>query len=194
MLKDFIVSAVLPYTAYLILTAQGVPMVMALALGAVFPILSIVIAYIKSRRLQAVGVLTLSASVASITAGLYFQTPFLILAKGSLITGAMGLAFGLSLLLPRPLIFYLATSGDSEKSKKSEALWQNQPGYRRLMRFITWVWCFGLLAEALLRLALIPLLPVSVFLPLSEVMWMAAFALLTVWSWHYGRAGLKTNS
>ncbi|MCM2291270.1 hypothetical protein NAC44_02875 [Allorhizobium sp. BGMRC 0089] len=194
MLQDFIVSAGLPYVTYLILTTKGVPLVTALAIGAVFPVLSILLAFVKSRRLQAVGILTLSGTIASIIGSLYFQSPYLALAKGSLVTGMIGLAFGASLLFPRPLVFYLATSGDASERQKGETLWQSKPPYRNIMRFITLVWCLGLLGEALLRLVLIPLLPVAVFLPLSEVMWMAAFGLLTVWSWRYGRNRMRREA
>jgi hypothetical protein len=45
----------------------------------------------------------------------------------------------------------------------------------------------ALLCEAGLRLVLIPLLPVEIFLLVSEVMWLAFFALLMAWSYRYGR-------
>ncbi|HBF29137.1 MAG TPA: hypothetical protein DDW73_05900 [Rhizobium sp.] len=47
--------------------------------------------------------------------------------------------------------------------------------------------CVALLCEAGLRLVLIPLLPVEIFLLVSEVMWLAFFALLMAWSYRYGR-------
>jgi hypothetical protein len=186
MLKDIVVSAGLPYLAFLILSSHGVSTVVALAVGAIFPIGSIVIAFVRSRRIQAIGILTLSATVGSVITSLYFNSPYLALAKGSLITGCVGLVFGLSLFAPRPLIFYLESS-DAEGRARAETLWQTAPQFRKTMRFITGVWCVGLLGEAGVRLALIPLLSVEVFLPVSEAMWIVCFALLMAWSVRYDR-------
>jgi hypothetical protein len=54
------------------------------------------------------------------------------------------------------------------------------------MRRLTWIWGVALIGEATLRLLLIDLLPIEVFLPISEIMWIALFAGLTAWSWRYG--------
>ncbi|OLP44408.1 VC0807 family protein [Rhizobium oryziradicis] len=186
MLKDIVVSAGLPYLTYLFLSSHGVSTVVALAVGAIFPIGSIVIAFVRSRRIQAIGILTLAATLASVITSLYFNSPYLALAKGSLITGCVGLVFGLSLFAKRPLIFYLKSS-DAEGRARAEELWQTAPQFRKAMRVITTVWCVGLMCEAGLRLVLIPLLPIDVFLPVSEVMWIACFALLMAWSYRYGR-------
>jgi hypothetical protein len=67
------------------------------------------------------------------------------------------------------------------------------------MRRLTAIWAVGLLLEATVRLMLIPLLPIAVFLPISEAMWIVFFAAMTAWSWRYGtrvgsaaRAAAKT--
>jgi hypothetical protein len=55
------------------------------------------------------------------------------------------------------------------------------------MRRLTAIWAIALLGEATLRLALIPMLPIAIFLPVSEAMWIGFFTLMTAWSWRYGR-------
>lgn len=186
MIKDVVVSAVLPYLAYLVLTAHGFDTVTALVGGSLFPIASIIVAAWREKRLQVIGVITLAANLASLIGSLYFQSPGLALAKGSLITGMIGLVFGLSLLAPRPLVFYLASAAPDARVQ-AEARWQTLPAYRRIMRLITIVWFVALILEAGLRLALIPLLPVAVFLLVSEIMWISCFTLLMAWSYRYGR-------
>jgi len=186
MLKDIVVSAVLPYLAYLVLTAYGVDTVTALVAGSLFPVVSIIVAAWREKRLQVIGVITLAANFASVIGSLYFQSPAMALAKGSLITGVIGLVFGASLLAPRPLVFYLASAAPEER-EHAETRWQTLPAYRRIMRLITFVWFAGLVLEAGLRLLLIPVLPITVFLPVSEVMWLGCFTLLTAWSYRYGR-------
>ncbi len=185
--RDIGVNAGLPYATYLLLTYLGVPTVQALAAGAVFPVGMILYGFIRERRVQALGMIVLVATAASILAALYFTSPFFVLAKGSLFTGSLGLLMLGSLFARRPLVFHLANlGGDAEDRAEAEKMWQTEPRYRRLMRRITVVWAFALLCEASLRLILIPLLPIALFLPLSEAMWICCMALMIGWSWRYG--------
>jgi len=186
MLANIVVNAIMPYATYLLLRHFGVETVHALAAGAVFPVAGIILGFVRERRVQALGVIVLTATVASIAAALFFTSPFLVLAKGSLITGALGIAFAVSLFARRPLVFYLAAmSADADLRQEAETRWQTEPVYRRLMRHITVVWAAALFVEATLRVMLIPLLPIAVFLPVSEAMWICCFLLMIGWSWRY---------
>lgn len=188
LLRDIAVNAVLPYGTYLLLTSRGVPTVYALVAGAVFPIAACIVSFIRERRVQVLGLIVIVAVAASAIGALYFTSPSLALVKGSLITGTVGLLFLASLLRPRPLVFHLVSTGqDAASRQRANALWDTTPGYRSLMRQLTAIWAIALLAEAALRLALIPLLPIAIFLPLSEAMWIGFFTLMTAWSWRYGR-------
>jgi hypothetical protein len=185
-LQNIVINAVAPYVTYLVLRHFGVGTVHALTAGAVFPITSIIVGFVRERRVQALGVIVLTATVASIAGALYFTSPFLALAKGSLLTGALAIAFAVSLFARRPLVFYLAAMGaDADLRQESETKWQTEPVYRRVMRRITAVWAAALFAEATLRVILIPLLPIAVFLPVSEAMWICCFLLMILWSWRY---------
>ncbi len=187
MLRDIVVNAALPYATYLLLTRQGMPTVPALAAGSAFPIAAILFGWFRERRIPALGIIVLVATAASILGALAFTSPDLALAKGSLITGTVGLAFGASLFAARPLVFHLAATGrDAAERARMDALWQAEPRYRRVIRQITVAWTVALLAEAGLRLILIPLLPIEIFLPISEAMWIGFFALMMAWSWRYG--------
>jgi len=187
LVRDICVNAVLPYATYLVLSYEGVPTVQALAAGAVFPVAGILWGFIRERRVQALGMIVLVVTVASILTALYFTSPFLALAKGSLFTGSLGLLMLGSLFARRPLVFHLASlGGDVEGRAEADAMWEKEPRYRRLMRRITVVWAIALLCEASLRLILIPLLPVALFLPVSEAMWIGCCGLMVAWSWRYG--------
>jgi hypothetical protein len=187
LLRDIGVNAVLPYATYLILSHEGVPTVQALAAGAVFPVGAILVGFVRERRVQTLGLIVLLATVVSILAALYFTSPFLALAKGSLFTGSLGIALLASLFARRPLLFHLASIGaDPEDRQHADTLWDTEPRYRSLMRRITAVWSVALLCEASLRLVLIPLLPIALFLPISEAMWLGCCGLLIAWSWRYG--------
>ncbi|MGX1306230.1 hypothetical protein AB7M35_000950 [Amorphus suaedae] len=188
MKKELIVNVALPYGTYLVLSHYfGLSTVMALAIGALFPVASIIVTALAEQRVQAIGIIVLAATGASILGSFVLDDPVLLLAKGSLITGIVGLVFGVSLMLKRPLVYYIATSDSAEARSEGEVLWEIEPRYRRAMRTLTLAWTIALFVEAIVRLILIPLLPLEVFLPVSETMWIAVFGLMTAWSWRYGR-------
>jgi hypothetical protein len=187
LLRNIGVNAVLPYVTYLLLTHYGIATVPALVTGAVFPATDVLLGIVRSGRVEALGIIVLTATGASVLGALWFVSPFLILAKGSLVTGTIGSMFLVSLACRRPLVFHIALTGkDAAARDRFEALWQSRPGFRHVMRKLTWIWAVALVAEAVLRLMLIPLVPIAIFLPISEVMWITFFAAMTAWSWRYG--------
>ena len=97
LLSDVLFNAVLPYGTYLILTGRGISAVPALAAGAVFPISANIVGFMRDRKVQALGVIVLAAAATSAIGAVFFTSPFLALAKGSLITGTIGLLFLVSL-------------------------------------------------------------------------------------------------
>jgi len=187
LIRDLAVNVAAPYATYLLLSHEGVSLVWSLAAGSIFPLSATLVGFVRSRRVDALGIIVLVVTAASILGALAFTSPYLLLAKGSLITGGIGTLFLLSLLLSRPLIYHLAsnTGQDPEARAEFAATWENEPAFRRLMRRLTLVWGLGMYAEASLRLLLIGHLPVAVFLPVSEAMWIAFFALMSLWSWRY---------
>jgi uncharacterized membrane protein len=186
LIRDIGINAGLPYVTYLLLSHEGVPTVKALAAGAVFPVSAIIIGFIRERRVQTIGMIVLAATLASILAALYFTSPFLALAKGSVFSTVFALLLFGSLFARRPLVFHLAAlSQDPEDKQQAETLWQTEPRYRRLMRHITAVWAGAFIVEGCLRLTLIPLLPIAVFLPISEAMSLACIGLMIAWTWRY---------
>jgi hypothetical protein len=187
LIRDIGINAGAPYATYLALRWYDVDVVLALAAGAIFPVSAIVVGFARNRRVDALGIIIQVATAASILGSLLFTSPYLLLAKGSLLTGGVGTMFLVSLAARRPLIFHLAsTTGQDEAGRAEyEQMWQEDARYRSLMRRLTLVWGLGLYCEASLRLVLIPLLPIALFLPASEAMWIVFFMALTAWSWRY---------
>jgi hypothetical protein len=188
LIRDIGINAGAPYATYLTLRAYDVAVVPALAAGAIFPVTAIIVGFVRKRRVDALGMIILVATAASILGSMLLTSPYLLLAKGSLLTSGVGTLFLLSLMARRPLIFYLAstTGQDAAGRAEYEQMWQDEPRYRWVMRRLTLVWGLGLYCEAALRLVLIPLLPIAVFLPISEALWIAFFLALGAWSWRFG--------
>ena len=187
LVRDLGINVAAPYATYLLLSHEGVSLVWALAAGSVFPLTATLVGFARSRRVDALGIIVLVVTAASIIGALLFTSPYLLLAKGSLITGGIGTLFLLSLLMSRPLIYHLASNTGQDPETRAEyiAMWEAEPGFRRLMRRLTLIWGVGMYVEASLRLLLIGRLPVAVFLPVSEAMWILFFALMMLWSWRY---------
>jgi hypothetical protein len=188
LIRDIGVNAVLPYATYLGLTAWGVDSVPALVAGAVFPVAAILFGAIRQRRVQAIGIIVLTATAASVASALWFTSPFLALARGALMTALMAIVLLGSLLAHRPLLFHLANAvQDAAARQQAEVEWDTQPASRRMMRYLTAIWGVALLTEAALSLALITLLPVAVVMPLNEVLFWAWFAALALWTYRYAQ-------
>jgi hypothetical protein len=76
-----------------------------------------------------------------------------------LVSGMIGVAFLVSLLLPRPIVFYLARSTMARTSMQSasdfERDWTASPTLAPRIRFMTLVWGIGLVAENIIRTSIV---------------------------------------
>ncbi|WP_240162026.1 VC0807 family protein [Gluconacetobacter azotocaptans] len=141
------------------------------------------------RRLDAMTLLALAATLAGAACALWFTTPRLVLAQSSLVTGIIGLVFLGSLLRRRPLVYDLAraTVGTTpERVAAFEGRWAF-PSFRRFMRLLTLAWAALLLGEAALRLAVVLWWPNPVLLGAMHVLWIVIPIVLVRWSIRTGR-------
>ncbi len=185
--RTLLLNIVAPLAVYRLGTSHGLSQTQALLLAAVFPLASIAVGVVRTRALDPIGAISLVAIVLSGAATLLFNDPRILLARDSLVTATIGLAFLGSLLAPRPLIFVLGrrfSASDPARLARFDDLWQN-PRARANVRIATVVWGGGLLAEALIRAACAVLLPAQVVLAISPLLSVASIALLGVWT--FGR-------
>lgn len=108
----------------------------------------------RDRRVDALSMMVLLGIALSLAAMALGGSEKMLLLRESLLSGLFGVAFLLSLLLPRPLVFYLARATierrHEEGRARCEQLWQ-QAQFRRGMRAMTALWGCGLVLEMLLR-------------------------------------------
>jgi hypothetical protein len=113
-----------------------------------------------------------------------------VLLRGSVSNAVFALLCFGSLLLARPLMFYVArqvtTGWDRVAAARFDAQWQ-QRSFRRAMRRITAAWGCWLLVEAAGRALALQLLPVSVFLATWPVISNVGTFAMIYWSMTYGR-------
>ena len=170
----------------------------ALLASALPPVIWSVIELIRNRRLDAMSVLVVAGILLSLGAVMLGGSTTLMLMRESLITGAIGLAFLVSALLRRPLTYYLAQATLSRESgfskERFEQLFVDANGrVAGWMTLMTLVWGSGLVAEALLRLWLIKVIPVAQFLLVAPWISYGIYGALGAWTWWYRKQLRRTG-
>ena len=120
-----------------------------------------------------------------------------ILIKESMLTGVFGLVCLISLLAPKPVMFYFgrqfASLGDPARAAAFDDLWQ-YPQFRTVQRNLTLGWGLGYLAEAAVRIAATFVLPIGVFLIVSPVMAFGVTIGLIAWTMAYARRASRRGA
>jgi hypothetical protein len=192
MLPGLVVDALCPLLAYQFLKHYtSASDVVALGVGALFPALNSLRSLVRQRHLDIIGILVLIGIAGSGIAVLLGGSPRFLLIRESFTGALIGLAFLLSLLLPRPLIFYIArqitSQNEPERAAAFDAAWQHAPAMRFGFRLMTLVWGVGTLGEFVLRVILAFTLPIATVLAVSAVVFPAIYVGLTVWTMLYSQ-------
>jgi hypothetical protein len=167
----------LPFLAYRLLTGYGVPVVYALVIAALTPTLGVAYPWIHSRRLNTVALLSTGTLALAVLATYVTGDPRLILARGSVVTGALGVLCLVSVVRPfgvRPLAFYVVRQfrGGGDGAAELSLAWERRVAFRRGITLLTGIWGVLCITDATLRLALVYWLPIDVMLLLSP--WITA--------------------
>lgn len=191
LLWDIALNATIPAALYLFAKHFISPAELTALLWATsFPLLKSAYGLIRRRELDPVALLILLGLVASVIAVLIGGDPHLLLIRESFFTGTFGLACLISLILPRPIMFYFGryfmAGRDPQKRDTFNARWQD-PTVRRAHRLVTVTWGLVYVGEFVLRVALVynlsapPVLAVS---PFSTGLVTAGTIVWTFWYAH----------
>lgn len=146
-----VINGLLPWLVYTLLLPHTSGL-FALSIATLIPLLDNVRSVWKHRKLDVFGGLMLFGFVLSLVMVLLGGSEKLLLMRESFITAAVGLLFLGSLLMPRPLIFYMVER--FTRSVSPEENWQ-YPYFRRMMRNMTLIWGVGLLLEVGVKILMI---------------------------------------
>ncbi|SMG27512.1 VC0807 family protein [Paraburkholderia susongensis] len=185
---ELAVNFLLPWLAYrLALPRAGETG--ALIASAVPPLVWSVIELARFRRVDALSMMVIVGIVLSVAAMALGGSPRMLLLRESLVSGAVGVAFLLSLPLRRPLIFYLARATVAREMEGGaahfEALWRERPGLAAAMRTMTLVWGVGLTGETALRAWMALTWPIGRFLIVSPFIGYGIYGALALWTLWY---------
>jgi hypothetical protein len=184
MLPTLLINAVAPFLINL-LAQRYMSSIDALLLASSVPALFTLGSLIWKKRIDAVGVLVVVGLLLSAVFALLFKSPQLLLLQGSAVNGLLGVGMLLSLLMPRPALFYIVrsvmTQNDPQRLASFNADWAF-PQLRSFYRTLTAVWSCVTVAQLLLLTLLVFTLPISLMLVLGPILNFAVIMPAAHWS------------
>jgi len=167
--------------------------VFALIASAMPPLLWSGYELVKTRRLDAISIVVVASILFTVGATALGGSARLIQIREALVTGLVGILFICSLMLKRPIIFYLARATmarhTAEGAEDFETVWC-KPGVPKILRLLTAVWGVGLIAQTATMCWLAYTWPIGRYLLISPVIGYSIFGLLMIWSlWYLAQNG-----
>ncbi len=192
---DVGVNFILPFLIYSY-AAPRVGDVQALLASSLPPILWSVAEFIRHRRLDALSLLVLAGIVLSLLAFFGGGGPRMLQLREKLVTGVIGLAFLVSAVIGRPLIYELARAGmmrsGSADADRMHGL-RNDRRFRRSMTTMTVVWGFGLMLDVAIGAALVFSLTIKQFMIINPIEGYAVLGGLSLWTFWYSKRSKARN-
>ncbi|WP_202918560.1 VC0807 family protein [Streptomyces cavernae] len=171
---------VLPVGLYYLLRGLGADEITSLLVSGSAPALHTLYLAVRHRRLDAIGVFTLTLLVVSALASLMTASPRVVLARNSLFTALAGVWLLVTLFTARPFTYQALKALMPGRSERLESLWSEDLAFRRIWRVLTVVWGIGLFADALLRLVMAYTLPIDTVPALDAVLYAATWIVLQI--------------
>jgi hypothetical protein len=184
---EILINFALPYLVY-DRAKPHLGEVGALIASSASPIVWSLIEFARRRRVDFISMFVLAGIALSLLAMLGGGSVKFLQLRERLVTGVIGLAFVVSALIRRPLVYEFARA--SMKRNQSAELAQfeahrDDPGFRRVMTTLTMVWGLGLMAEASLAAVLVWNLTVKQYLIAGPIVGYGVAGCLALWTWLY---------
>jgi putative Mn2+ efflux pump MntP len=185
---EILVNFVLPYVVYVLLKDRYGD-VRALLASSAPPILWSLVELARKRRVDALSLLVIAGIVLSLVAFVGGGSARFLQLRENFVTVFIGLAFLISALVGRPLIYELARAGMQRKPAELaefESLRDNV-FFKRTMLVMTLVWGFGLEIAAALSCALLFAVSIANYLIVSPILNYGVIGVLAIWTaWYAG--------
>jgi hypothetical protein len=188
LILELVVNFVLPWAAYRLAVPHWGE-TGGLIASAIPPVAWSAVELARFRRVDALSALVLLGIALSIAALALGGSPRMLLLRESLVTGAVGVVFLLSLATRRPLVFYFARATVARERADGAAhidmLWRERPLFVAAIRMMTGVWGAGLTLETALRAWMAWTWPVERFLVVSPFVGYGLYGALMLWTLWY---------
>jgi hypothetical protein len=184
---SLLINGLLPWALYQILSGY-MESITALTIATLVPLADNLIHFCRHKKLDALGGLMLFTFLLTLMLIACGGSEKMLLIRESFITASVGLLFLVSLLLPQPLMYYLAL-----KFLNNETLAENSKYayFRFVMRLMSSVWGVILIAEAVVRTLLVFQLSTAEFLAVSNIVLYGFIGTAIVWTVWYRRKSAK---
>jgi hypothetical protein len=143
----------------------------------------------RFRRADALSLMVLLGIMLSLGAMALGGGARMLLLRESLVSGAIGIAFLLSLAGRKPLVYYLARATlareAADGAARIETLWREKPAFVAAIRVMTLVWGVGLTGETMLRAWMAWTWPIERFLAVSPFIGYGIYGALMLWTLRY---------
>lgn len=187
---ELVINCVLPLLIYdRVAPVSGD--VMALMASSVPPMLWAIVEFIRRRQLDAVSAMVLAGIALSLLAMIGSGSARFLQLRENLVTALIGLVFLGSVVIRRPVIYYLARAGIARSSPAEAAEFEalrNQPYFRRAMTVMTLTWGVGLLLSTAAACVLVFSVSIHDYLIVQPVVGYGTMGLLVLWTLAYRRA------
>jgi intracellular septation protein A len=188
MIPTLVFDVAMPIVAFNVLVHCGVSTLWALVAGGLFPALNNLRVWIKSRRLEPLGIIVMSFLAVGTAASLISGSVFFALIKESFLTATFGFICLGSLMAERPLMFYInrqfVAGDDPIKLEWWNGLWEF-PHFRAAQRLVTTVWGIAYIVEALVRVGFALVMSPAQVVAISPVMAFGVTIALIAWTRRY---------
>ena len=163
------VDLVLPLALYYGMRWAGADPWLALMLGAVGPLVRIAVNTARTRRIDRLGVFTLSILALGTAVGMFSADPRLLLARESWLTALVGIWILMSLAGRRPVLFEATIAVmPTGAAAQWEQDWDTSPFFRRVFRTMTLAWGLAFILDAVARVIMAYTLPIDV-VPIASI-------------------------
>ncbi|HXA77550.1 MAG TPA: VC0807 family protein [Candidatus Acidoferrales bacterium] len=187
---DILLNAVIPVILFKLSKRYISPSeLMALLVATTFPVGKSVFDLVRHAHVDPISIVVLLGIATNCVALAFGGSARLLLVRESLFTGAFGLACFVSLLLPRPMMFYFArhfiAGIDPQRLARFNSAWQ-LPEVRFCHRLITVVWGCAFVGELVLRIVLIYHASPATVLIVSPILLGSLTVVTMIWAFSYG--------
>ncbi|HUO11352.1 MAG TPA: VC0807 family protein [Caulobacteraceae bacterium] len=188
---EVLVNGVAPWAIFT-LEQKALGDVKALLASSIPPIAWSLFEFIRRRRVDAISILALAGIALSLIAFIGTGGAKFLQLRETLVGGLIGLIFVGSVLIKRPLIYYLARASMLRRDQTQAEELQRLRGnvyFERTMTTMTLVWGLGLLTHTSINVALVFALPIATYLAVAPVGGYAFAGLMIAWTmWYVRRA------
>lgn len=191
LLPSILVNGVLVYLIYTLLKSYtSASDLVALLVSSVPALLSEIVTIVRQRQLDVLGIIVLVFLAISAVVSFIGGDPKLLLIRESFLTAALAVACVVSLLFPRPLMFYIiryfATGNDPAKALAFNSRWQ-YPEFRRYIRITTLFWGIIYLIEFPMRVFMVYHLSIQQYLAIGPIVFYGLTFVVIGFTIAYGR-------